>query len=273
MTITALMDDYCPKARFCGEHGLSYLLESGGRRALFDAGQSGAFLRNAAVLGVELGRLDAVALSHGHYDHAGGLGALYELMAPDSPPLYAGPGYDRERFSLGPAGKSSIGLPAASRPPRAPAARLVDRPTELLPGLFALPAAAYGPGEAPAPRFRALDPAGNELADDFSDELSLALPGREGVTVITGCAHRGIAAIARQALDFFPGARLDAVIGGFHLADLPDGELARSAEALAELNPRRLYCGHCTGPRGYAALALALPCPVTWLHCGLRVEL
>ncbi|HOX31190.1 MAG TPA: MBL fold metallo-hydrolase [Spirochaetales bacterium] len=269
MILTSLMDDYCPRRGLVGEHGLSFLVEAGGRRILFDAGQDGAFMQNAEALGIDLAGLDALVLSHGHYDHGGGLGALCAAL-PDRPPLYAGRGFDLPRRAADPSGSVDIGL--AGFASLGLEARIVEGKTELAPGLFILPRAAIVDGLRPNPRFRVLE-GGKERLDEFEDELALVSDEAEGLVVVTGCAHRGIANIARAALAAFPGRPLAALIGGFHLVGAPPAARAALARDLASLGPGRIYCSHCSAPEGYAALLAEFGDRASWLSGGMRIQL
>jgi len=271
MELTVLMDDLCPRGGFKGEHGLCYLIEAAGLRLLFDLGQTGACLTNAASLGVDLTGIDAVILSHGHYDHTGGLKALYEALAPASPPLYAGQGYAARRFACAEGIFRSIGLPDGYLPPATPRAVELSSTYELGPGVYLMPRAERRDGSSPAPRFRLTDYEDGRL-DQFDDELSLVIDQSEGLVVMTGCAHRGIANIAEAALRAFPGRPLAALVGGFHLGDESEAELERVSGAIAALTPARVLCGHCTGVRGYAALASRFE-RVEWAECGKRFVL
>lgn len=220
---------------------------------------------------VDLSGLGAVALSHGHYDHTGGLAALYEAIAPGSPPLYAGRGYAVSRFACAVGKSRSIGIPDSCRPPAAPRAAELSSILELGSGVYLMPRAARLDGSAPAGRFR-LEPSEEGRLDEFDDELSIVVDQPEGIVVITGCAHRGIANIAGAALRAFPGRPLAALVGGFHLGDESEAELERVSSAIAALEPGRVLCGHCTGVRGYAALSAAMK-RVEWAECGKRFTL
>lgn len=100
MQVTGVVDDAVQHSSpFWGEHGLTFLIEAGGKRVLFDTGQSGTvLLHNLALLDLDPATIDALAISHAHYDHADGLEALLEHLRPETW-LYANPDLFRERFS------------------------------------------------------------------------------------------------------------------------------------------------------------------------------
>ncbi len=272
MLIKSLMDDYCPRRGFRSEHGLSFYIEARGKRILFDTSQSGAFLHNAALLGIKLDELDAIVLSHGHYDHGGGLEALAERLGPALPPVYAGVGFERAKYSQTPALREDIGVDQVPLTSRGVRIESVGERRSLGPGLHMLPGAPLGPHASLSPRLRVVKD-GVEEEDQFDEELSLIIEEEDGLVVISGCAHRGIVNIVGDALAAFPGQALKAVIGGFHLGDASLGELRAVAEELAAMKPELLYCCHCTGPRGFAALWAAMGERVRWLSCGMAVEL
>lgn len=268
------MDDYCPQRYFHGEHGLSFHIEAGGRSILFDTGQSDAFLENARELALDLSRIDAIVLSHGHYDHGGGIVALYDSLSPSVPPLYAGSGYDAVRLARGKSGTIDIGLPVPALPAHVPPPVLVDSMREIAPGIHVMPKAGITDGSQPAERLRKIDASdGSDGIDDFSDELSLVIVEDDGIAIVTGCAHRGILNIARAAVLAFPGRPIKALVGGFHLIDLPAESLRRIALDLDSLGTRAVFCSHCTGLQGFAALCETLRAPVAWLTCGMRITL
>jgi len=138
MKLTFLVDNAVqPSSGFWGEHGLAYLVETNAQRILFDTGQSGTvLLHNLKVLGIDPATIDAVALSHAHYDHTGGLPVLLPQLRPGIP-LFANADLFRERFSQrdGPPKRISLLL---SREELAAhfALRLSDAPQEIVPGVW-----------------------------------------------------------------------------------------------------------------------------------------
>jgi 7,8-dihydropterin-6-yl-methyl-4-(beta-D-ribofuranosyl)aminobenzene 5'-phosphate synthase len=272
MTITSLVDDYCPKHGLRGEHGLSFLIRTVSAEVLFDAGQGTAFLANARTLGIDLSDLDAVVLSHGHYDHGGGLSSLEELKGRGMIPLYAGSGFADTRYSKADDRLNSIGLESPSIPIGSTQAIIVASPREIAAGLYILPKAERIDGSSASPRFRRLRE-GIEEVDEFDDELTLVVQEEEGIVVITGCAHRGIVNIAGAAMKAFPGKKLKALVGGFHLVDVSSEVLEKTVLDIRALRSGAVFCSHCTGLPGYAALSGALPGNVRWLSCGTQIDL
>ena len=137
MQITCLVDDAVHDHHLWGEHGLAFLIEVAGRRVLLDTGQSGTvLLHNMEALGIDPQTVDALAISHAHYDHTGGLPLLLDRMRPGLP-LYAHPDLFRERFSLRQGKPTSIGISlsqdvlAAKTTPN-----LSDQPQEIGPGVW-----------------------------------------------------------------------------------------------------------------------------------------
>jgi len=189
------------------EHGLAFWLEDGERRVLFDTGQGLALCHNAAALGVDLGRVTDVVLSHGHYDHTGGLAQVAAAIRGGAPRLWMLPAATTApRFSRHQDGSMhDIGMPAPCRDALVRFASPTDRPAagpnEIMPGIFTT---------GPIPREHAwetsadffLDAAGHEV-DEIPDDQAMWLDTAAGVVVLLGCAHAGcintLELIRRQA--------------------------------------------------------------------------
>jgi len=244
----------------CGcEWGLALAIdldpaEDGGGLWLWDTGQTDLFLRNAAALGVDVDRARGLALSHGHYDHTGGLSALCSSTAFQGP-IHAHPACALARFAEESGGRPprSIG-PPAPLPAFAPA----DPVQVLAPGLTLLSDIPRAPGAFQAVHGFSLDTRGNE-PDSVPDDAFLVLESPSGPVVVLGCCHSGLAnslACLRQRLDI---DRVHAVLGGLHLFKAGPEALEETAQAIEAFGVRRLVAGHCTGPDRLALLRERLP--------------
>lgn len=244
MKIHCLIENTSATPELVAEHGLSLLIESGGHRILFDAGASPAFAENAARMGIDLSTVDIAVLSHGHYDHGGGMIRFLELN-PHSP-VWASPHAVEPHFNA--AGKDiglSPALTAHERFRSVPAAVF-----GLAPGIT-LHTAGTVPQAYPSPpngmstlRDGICEP------DDFRHELYLLIEENGQRVLFSGCSHRGILNI----VDHF---KPDILVGGFHLMRTPLQELPPVAEALAQFTTR-YYTGHCTGAPTYLFLKSTL---------------
>lgn len=247
------------------EHGLSFFIERDGTPLLFDTGESGAFMDNARVLGVDLLKASSLVVSHGHYDHGGGVRPLYE-QGGFRGPFWTGPGFFDKKWSLDPEGPRYTGvdydepffdsLAAAHETVGAAAGGTAVR--EVIPGVFAVNGfPRIHSVETPISRF-VVDRGGRRVEDDFSDEVCLALPTAEGLVVVLGCAHPGLMNMVDAILAVF-GKPLRAVLGGSHLVSADEGRIGATLEFLKESGCALAALGHCTGEAGIGSLAARLP--------------
>jgi len=272
MKVTCVVDNaVCDHSTFWGEHGLAFLIETKSGRVLFDTGRSGTvLLHNLELLDIEPGAINALALSHAHYDHTGGLSALLEQLS--RIPLYAHPDLFRERFSRREVGAhrdapKSVGLPAARE---ALAQRLIFQlsaePTEILPGVWTTGEITdRTEPEGRSPHHLVHGTEGWE-PDPYRDDMALVLETGKGLVVLCGCCHAGLLNTLAHVRRSF-GVDITAVAGGAHLLQADEAHLRRVIEVLRELDVPRLYLNHCTGQQAYVALAQAFgqavaPCPV-----------
>jgi len=271
--VTILVDNQA-KDGLAAEHGLSILIRMSGRSVLCDTGQGGTLFANAETLGVDLTRPELLVLSHGHYDHTGGLPGLLRI----NPELTVccHPGVGVQRFSLHagqpvkdismpePARQALASLPAARR-------RMTGRPFELLPGLFAT-------GEIPrrtpfedtgGPFF--LDAACTR-PDPLVDDQSLFFETPEGIVVLLGCAHSGVINTLRYIAGLSGGKPIRAVIGGMHLVNAAPARIARTIDEFRRFGLKLLAPAHCTGMPATAALWTAFPGISVGCHVGTTFE-
>jgi 7,8-dihydropterin-6-yl-methyl-4-(beta-D-ribofuranosyl)aminobenzene 5'-phosphate synthase len=271
--IHVLADNKAASPEFTAEHGLSLLLEmDDGRTIVWDTGQSGAFLDNAAKMGLDPGRAAFLALSHGHYDHSGGLAAL--VSAGYNGPVLGHPDALVSRFKIK-RGRlpESIGFRPVPGLFEAAGRRLaaVEAEAELVPGARMLTRIARRPGEIESVADFYFDRAGLS-ADRVKDDACLAVDSRQGLVVVLGCCHSGLANTLAAVGERLGEKPVFAVVGGFHLCDATDAEVARSVAVLRESGVRRVYPGHCTGEAASAAFKQALPGRVEEIAAGMRLS-
>jgi 7,8-dihydropterin-6-yl-methyl-4-(beta-D-ribofuranosyl)aminobenzene 5'-phosphate synthase len=246
--LTVLVENSVNTRGLKAEHGLAFLIEIGGCRVLFDTGQTELLLDNARTLGCSLEGLDAIVLSHGHYDHTGGLAAVCRL-SPEAQ-IFLHPAAMRPKFSgshNGPA--RDIGMSEAGKQTLANAEKKVVPTTaclEVVEGLFVT-------GEIPRQtdfedvggKF-CLD-AGCQQPDSLVDDQALFFETPDGVVVLLGCAHAGVVNTLRHIERLTNGKRFHAVIGGMHLLHAAPARLHATIEALRRWNVSKLVPMHCTG--------------------------
>lgn len=235
MKITVLVENTSRRDDIVARHGLSLYIEARGRRILFDMGQDELFYENAVRLGIDLSAVDIAIISHGHYDHGGGLAKFIEIN--DTAPIYIHkaaflPYYNGNRY---------IGLDPALRESRR--ITLVDGDISIGGGLYLR--GLDTPPTAPTQLGRMVD--GRIIPDAFDHEMYLMIEGEKRV-IVSGCSHKGIEAIAERF-------RPDVLIGGLHLMDMPaDDRLAALGRRL-DASGCEYYTCHCTGYTQYEFLA------------------
>ena len=243
MKLFTLMENTTTDENLACEHGLSLYIEANGQRILFDAGQTGAFADNAEKMGVDLSQVDLCILSHGHYDHGGGLKRFLELN--DHAKVYVsqhafGDYYNGE--------EKFIGLDwelLNSEQITFVRDNLTLSDTLSLHTCPNFPQVYFTPAYGMQVKRR------DQLeTDDFRHEMYLLI--REGARriIVSGCSHRGVMNLKTW---FAP----DVFIGGFHLMKLdPEKEATRLKFTAMELLKQETvyYTGHCTGEKQYDAL-------------------
>ncbi len=278
MDIVNLIED-APGAEGCGSaHGLSFYIGTARHRVLMDFGPSAAVIGNAERLGIDLSSVDAAVLSHGHYDHSGGLSA-FAALCPRTP-IYVQRGADGDFYADDGAGGAPgpfrrIGMDGAAF--RLPQVRVVEGDFEIGGGLRLL---TVGERRHPLPFADAnlLEKRDGVLVPDgFAHEQSLLVTEGDRLVLFSGCAHNGILNILDECVRKC-GKEPDAVISGFHLMKRSaycEGEL-REIAALAEELCRyrtRFYTCHCTGMEAFGIMKRIMGGQLERVRCGERVFL
>lgn len=257
--VTTLLENTACRDGLCAAHGLSLYIETPRHKILFDMGPNPDFIANAQTLGVDLGAVDLAILSHGHYDHGGGLAAFCRLN--HHAPVYIHQDAFRAYYALEEGREPRyIGLPREledfhDRFVLTAGETVID--DELT--LFSEPPAVFDAMSASA---GLREQVGEDYPlDPFRHEQDLLIRAGGKTAVVAGCAHRGVVnilAAARVRLGQDP----DALFGGFHLFELRQGE---TADALIDATGKALlpgktvyYTGHCTGAYAYDRLSAIL---------------
>ena len=246
--IITLMENSAHRDCLACEHGLSLLIQGEGVRILYDTGASPRFLQNAAALQVPLEPLDALVLSHGHYDHTGGAAAL--LTAPVRPgAVYLGRDFFTPRYSKKTAGLMDIGAaftPAALELAGVPCREVGEKPLALGPGIWLLAGfTSTQPFEGPIPSLLRKTPSG-PAPDPFGDEVAVVLEAGRELVLLSGCAHVGILSMCDRAARLF-GRPVTTFLGGTHLKAAGEERIRHTCEQLKAWGLERLGACHCNG--------------------------
>ena len=259
MKITTLIENTAISPELTAEHGLSLYIETKSHHILFDMGQTDAFAENAAKLGIDLGKVDIAVLSHGHYDHGGGLKTFLSMN--DYAKVYLsrhafGAYYNGTEKYIG----LAEGLKAEAR------IHLTGDEMRLDDGLTLYSRNTSAPVEPLNPYGLTKKTGEDFLPDDFLHEQYLLIEEEGRRVLISGCSHKGIVNIAAW---FEP----DVLVGGFHFMKLTDETVLKAAAERLCAHPTRYITGHCTGAEQYALLKQYMGDRLDALSTGKVIDL
>jgi 7,8-dihydropterin-6-yl-methyl-4-(beta-D-ribofuranosyl)aminobenzene 5'-phosphate synthase len=249
IAITILVDNQAGPG-LTTEHGFSLWIEADGRHILFDTGQGPALPVNARTLGVDLRQTDMVVLSHGHYDHTGGIPHVLHV-APNAH-VYCHPGVVQPRYSL------RNGSPKPAHMPSASMAALDRLPEKHLHWASETVMLSENIGlTGPIPRQTTFEDTGGAFfldpearhADPIEDDLALWIKTDQGLVVCVGCCHAGIINTLTHVRRLSGVAQIRAIIGGLHLLNADDRRLNHTLSAMQTMPIETVIPCHCTGDR------------------------
>ncbi len=249
--LTVVCDNVVRRPALLGEHGLAFFVEAEGpfgvRRLLFDTGQGLTLLHNARCLGVPLARLDAVVLSHGHYDHTGGVPELLRLGA--QAPVYCHPKAFLRKVQQEEGRLRETGVPWRAEELADTGLKFVPvtSPCEVLPGFLLTGEIPRVSRQPPFPG-ALVEENGLLREDAFTDEVALVLVGEEEAAVLVGCGHAGLGNMLAAARTVAGGRRVIGLAGGFHLAGAKPEVVKEAAETVVRFGVREVLACHCSGP-------------------------
>lgn len=259
MKITTLLENTSAPGRegLAVEHGLSFYVQHQGHFFMSDVGKSGKFADNAPQLGCDLEAVEALAISHHHYDHGGGLERFFEENDRAQVYLKSAPQADYVVETMG-LPVRYVGLDQEVLQKHAGRITRIETSREVLPGVHLLTEITKTyPRPSGDQRLKMKTPRGT-TRDTFAHELTTVLDAADGLVILTGCAHTGVLNMITAARQTFPNRPLRAVIGGFHLMRENPAVVRQIGETLLEMDVPEVHTGHCTGERSTGVLAEVL---------------
>jgi 7,8-dihydropterin-6-yl-methyl-4-(beta-D-ribofuranosyl)aminobenzene 5'-phosphate synthase len=274
-SITALCENTAGMDGFLGEWGLSFLIEDGTNTVMLDTGTSISAVHNADTLGIDLSKVDKIVLSHGHYDHTGGLREVLHRMHKEIE-IVAHPDIWQEKYSRR-TGKSDryIGIPFQRAELESLGARfnLTDKPTRISENIITT-------GEVPmtteyesVDSFLMLKDSSGYKHDPVMDDQAVILKSEQGLIIVLGCAHRGMINTIYHAQNLTGIDKIHAVIGGSHLIGASEEQLWQSIAALRELEVQKLGLCHCTDLPVISVLAQEFADSFMFIKAGSQIKL
>jgi len=274
ITITTLVNDTANKS-FQSEHGLSFWIEYGDKRVLFDTGQSNIVVKNAKLLDINLADAEAIVISHGHYDHTDGLAAVLNIARKAN--IYLHPEALKPKFSQKEKGVRAIGMSDSTKQAilRMAGNKQVvgtKMPTEVSKGLFVT---------SRIPQITDFEDTGDSFfvdencrkPDTFPDDQAFFFDSRKGLVVLLGCAHAGIVNTLHYAAKLSGENHIYAVIGGMHLLNASSERIERTIEAFRQYDVQKIGLAHCTGNKAVEKFKKAFPEQCFVCSAGMQIEL
>ena len=245
INITILIENTAHKAGLKTEHGLSFWIEYGDKNILFDTGQSNAVMKNAKKLSVDLACTDAIVISHGHYDHTGGLSTTLDI-APKAK-IYLHPAATESKFNKKDSNAKYIGMPDSAK--KAIEGRHVvwtATPAYIFPGIAIT---------GQVPRINDYEDVGGDFfidedcqkPDELLDDQALFIESSKGLVVVFGCAHSGVVNTLDYISNLTGQNKVYAVIGGMHLLNANQMRINKTIETLKKYDVQKVIPLHCTG--------------------------
>lgn len=267
LKVHILTDNQVRRRGLLAEHGLSLWIEKDDRRILFDTGQSAVFQHNAQVMGIDLKGADYIVLSHGHYDHGGGL--LFFPETKQKPAVYAHPDIFLKKFAVTDRHEPvrEVGIPLAVSSLGWLKERMVytRQPLAIEKGVLISGEIPSSSDFEKASEGFCLKKDGRMLPDQMLDEQMLVIEDEGELAIFLGCSHPGIINCLLYAQKLFPQRRIKLLVAGMHLTNVTSASLHLCIQHLLAMPIRTVVPLHCTGFRAQCEIKNALGD-----HCLIR---
>jgi 7,8-dihydropterin-6-yl-methyl-4-(beta-D-ribofuranosyl)aminobenzene 5'-phosphate synthase len=272
-SITILVENTVCEQGLAAEHGWAVWIEYGTYKVLFDTGQSSLLIKNAEHLGVDITKTDTIVLSHGHYDHTGGLKSVLEIAA--KPKVIIHPDGFNEKYTCPPGGiKRKIGISELDEAAVRELARELiynKKPLEIYPGLWAT-------GEIP--RCTEYEDVGGSFyldgnrhkKDPLLDDQALFIETTKGLVVFFGCVHVGVINTLRYIRELTGNKKIHVVLGGMHLLNASEKRMGETIKVFRDMNIDYIGPGHCSGQVASAMMWRAFQKKCISCAAGKRFE-
>jgi 7,8-dihydropterin-6-yl-methyl-4-(beta-D-ribofuranosyl)aminobenzene 5'-phosphate synthase len=273
MVIKVLSENTSISPEFMTEHGLSVHIETNGNKILFDTGAGGVFLENAKKLGVNIAEVDYAVLSHGHYDHGGGLKLF--MKENSKAPVYVHPKAFERHYSVKPDGVEFIGIDETLAGEK----RIIMTGERffIADGIELFSNISGNELVSQSNKTLMAEKEGVIVQDAFEHEQNLVIREGEKGVLFAGCAHNGIVNIINHYLSIkrhYP----DFCLGGFHLSNPSAGKseeetLIRKIGEILFKTGTKYYTCHCTGMKSFHLLKEVMEDRIEYLAAGRVLEI
>ncbi len=253
LKITSLVDNIA--AGSClGEHGLCMFIEYNDKKIIFDTGQGNAIQYNAEHLSIDLETADAIVLSHGHYDHTGG---MYKIKQINKIPIFTHRDSLLPKYSRHPDGSiHKIGMKSLDS--SSLNFKFNDKPIEIYKGFHLT---------GPIPRMTNFEDTGGQFfsdeecrkVDNLIDDQAVFIETAAGLVVVLGCAHSGVVNTLQYISKLSGSRSIHTLIGGMHLRYATKNRINKTITELKKFNIQNIYPAHCSGLHATAQLCHELP--------------